>query len=370
MFSVALLTSLLTISWIASIFIHKGAFIPHKQKSLNAQKFLLFSTPALLFGFIFVALKPFSAGGDTYSYLVSFSKIGNPLTATSDADYGPELLFWPTQAIIKIFVDARGWYIVNFIITSTLYYIAYKKLTKGTNISPLIFSLVFLTYYVVYGGNAMRQVYSIPLGIIAFHYAYNKKHLKYLTYSILSIAFHWSAFVAILFPLIIKVPNRNLFYIGLPAGALSLSMLIIPAAEKLISYIHADWLLIKLQAYVFGIRTSHISEIWLTLNFWLCTVTYFFLVGLKITSNHKYEKILKYILLFFCLMLFSINNTDISDRYMVHFLFVIPIAIILIISTLQLPTIFKNITLLLAFCTMCILVYTRHTTIIALGIPH
>lgn len=366
--SVALLISLLAVSWTASAVLHKGTFLAYKNKLHNGHKLILFSLPALLLGFNVVALKPFSAGGDTYSYLVAFSRIANPFTATADAGYGPELLFWPLQALIKFFVDARGWYIINFLIVSTLYYVAYKKLTEKTSITALIFSLVFLTYFVVYGGNAMRQIYSLPLGVIAFHYAYNRSYIKYFLFTFLAVSFHWSAFVMIIAPLVFRIPSRTVSYILFPLGMLLVSVLIVPLANLLTPLIGAEWLLIKIHAYVQGGRVSHISEIWLTLNFWLCATIYILLVALKVAIDPKYEVVIKYIFLFFCLMLFSIDNTDISDRYMVHFLFVSPLAIALIIEKLPLPGALKNIVMLVVFFTVAVLVYTRESSIMALGL--
>jgi hypothetical protein len=358
----------LFVSWTIALLANKSSYIAYKTKSQSSMKFLFFWTPPFIFGFIFVALKSFDAGGDTHAYLSSFHQINNPLTATLDADYGPEFLFWPLQAFIKLFVNARGWYAIHFILVSILYFFAYKKLTENTRLSALLFCLVFLTYYIAYGANAMRQVYSIPLGIIAFHYAYTRSNLKFLIFFLLSIAFHWSAFVLLISPLVVRIPNRNYIYLALPFLALIATPVIIAATGILTSIAGLDWLAVKVNAYVLGGRTSHISEIWLTMNFWLCVSIYSLLIALKIVTDNSYEKIMKYLLIFFCLMLLSINNADIADRYMVHFLFLTPIPIALIFSKLKISDTFKNVAFSITFVAMSVLVYTRESLISAIGL--
>lgn len=357
-------------SWAASFALHKDDFIANKNRIHNAHKLLLFSLPPFIVGFYFIALKPFDAGGDTYNYLFSFSHISNPLTSTFDADYGTEFLFWPIQAILKFFVDPRGWFIANFLIVTSLNYWAYKKITEGTKLTALIFSLVFLTYSIVYSGNAMRQIYAIPLGIIAFHYAYKREHLKFILFTALSICFHWSAAIMLLSPLFTRIPNRTFYYVAIPAAALIASSLILPLASVVMNIAGFSWLEIKVNAYLKGGRISHISAIWQTLNFWLCISIYFLLVFSKAIQNPSYSKITQYLLMFISLMLFAIQSADISDRYMVHFLLLVPIAISLIIYQLKAPNIFKNMVLLTTFCIMAILVYTRESLIMALGIKY
>lgn len=67
-------------------------------------------------------------------------------------------------------------------------------------------------------------------------------------------------------------------------------------------------------------------------------------------------------------MLAAINNVDISDRYMVHFLFLLPLLIVLLLDKLPLIDFLKNLLLIFGFLVMALLVYTRESAIFALGI--
>lgn len=290
----------LVLSWMICFVVQGNHFIAYRSdwSTAHVWRFMFFFTPPLIFGFHYIALKPFSAGGDTYEYLKSFSQISSPLTATVDANYGPELFFWPLQALIKLVFDARGWYCAHFLIVTTLYYFSYRSLTEKTRITAFIFPLIFLTYFVVYGANAMRQVYSIPLGIIAFHFAYSRQYIRFLIFSGLSVAFHWSAFVIILAPAILMLPNRAYIYVLLPILALLASYLVEPIAVFLLWLTGFGWLQEKVNAYVHGVRVSHIQSIWLTLNFWLCVFLYLALLVFRVLSEIRYEKVMKYLLLF------------------------------------------------------------------------
>lgn len=366
--STSILIAYFLASWIVCTLVHRSYSIPQKKRDLNAHKLLFFTLPPLVLGYYYIALRPYDAGGDTIPYLHSYARILSPVTATQDADYGTELLFWPVQALLKYFVDERGWLIANYFIVIFLTYTAYKKFTDKTSISPLIFSLVFLTFFAVYAGNAMRQIYSIPLGVIAFHYCYRKNYKLFLAFSILSIAFHWSAIIILASPIFARVPNKKVYYILIPLAALACSSLIGPLIEFITSLAGLDWLTDKSNLYFKGGRTSHIEAVWKTVNFWLCVIIYLALIITKTITEENHQNLTKFLLMFFSLMLFAISNADVSERYMVWFLFLVPLAVIVVFSKIKIIPALKNQLILILFLIMTVLVYTRESATATLGI--
>ena len=281
---------------------------------------------------------------------------------------GTELLFWPIQAILKPLLDERGWLTANYLIVAGLTFFSYKKITDKTPISPLLFSLVFLTFFAVYAGNAMRQIYSIPLGLVAFHYCQQKKYTYYIIFSALAISFHWSAVIILASPFFTRLPNKKSYYIAIPIIALTSSSLIRPFIDIITTLSGLDWLSDKSNLYLKGGRISHIEAVWKTVNFWLCVIIYVALVVTKSITDEKHQNISKFLLMFFSLMLFAVTNTDVSERYMVWFLYVVPLAVAIIFSKLKISSALKNQLFLLLFLLMAALVFTRESAIATLGI--
>ncbi|WP_084166485.1 EpsG family protein [Stutzerimonas azotifigens] len=355
-------------SWIFCILLHRNKSVLTNDRSTKYYKTVFFSLPPIILGYYFIALRPFNSGGDTVTYISSFNQISSPLTATADANYGTEIFFWPTQAFIKYFFEIRGWLIINFLVVTSLAFFSYKKLAQNTNISPLIFALVFMTFFAVYSGNAMRQVYSIPLGLIAFHYSYQRQFFRFLVFSLLAISFHWSATIILLSPAFINIPNHIRYYIAVPTIALACSPLIGPSVGMAVELTGFQWLTQKTDLYLRGSYISHISAVWKTMNFWLCVCIYIILIITKIAICDRYAKIVKIQLMFISLIFFSIQNQDISERYMTWLIFMTPISISLIILNLKLSPFIKNTIYATLFILMALLVFTRPSAIETLGI--
>lgn len=355
-------------SWTLSTLLHKSDSIFQKKKEHNAHKLIFLTLPPIILGFYFIAMRPFDAGGDTVNYLSAFARIGAPISATADSIYGTEMLFWPTQALMKPFLDQRGWLVANYFIVILLTLIAYKKFTEKTPITPYIFCFVLLTFFAVYAGNAMRQIYSIPLGLIAFNYCYRKNHLYFIIFAGLSIAFHWSAVIILASPLFTRLPNKRSYYIGIPLVAIACSSLIGPFVEVVTNLTGLDWLTDKSNLYLKGGRVSHIEAVWKTVNFWLCVFIYIALIVTKAITDDKHQNLAKFLLMFFSLMLFAVTNVDVSERYMVWFLFLVPLAVAVIFCKIKMPEALKNQLFLILFLLMAVLVFTRESATATLGI--
>ncbi|VVO71341.1 hypothetical protein PS862_01353 [Pseudomonas fluorescens] len=366
--STTVLVIYLLFSWSISALLHKDKSIIEKDRIANFHKLLFFSIPALAVGFYFVALRPFNAGGDTVPYILAYNRISSPLTATQYAMYGNELLFWPVQAIIKNFVEVRGWLISNYLIIALLSFFSYKKVTQHTKISPFLFALVFMTFFSVYTGNAMRQVYAVPLGLMAFYYCFQKNYFKYLLLLAAAIFFHWSAVIFLLSPLFSRLPNKLKYYIAIPIIAVLSSFLLTNITHLLADLTGFEWFTFKENIYINGGRVSHIEEVWKTFNFWLCILMYLSLVLTRIVLVEEFQNITKYLLMFISIMLFTVGSPDISERYMVSFIFLTPLITAIIIQKVKIDSTSKSFLYAILFLLMAGLVYTRPSAIVTLGI--
>lgn len=365
---VYLFICMICVSWLLSAFTSSKHFLALDTNPTNHMRTLFFFIPPLIMGFYFIALKPFEAGGDTARYLISFAQINNPFTATTDAGYGTEFLFWPIQAVLKSFLDPREWLIAHFVIVSALNYFAYKSISRGTAINPWLFALLYITYFAVYDANAMRQAYAVPLGVIAFSYCCQRDHLKFLAYSLLAISFHWSALIILTSPFFARIPARSIFYFAIPLGFLLAAPILALVIDFIIEITGFSWLQSKSEAYIKGEYTSHLTSIWLSINFWASVLAYTCLAITKLFWEEKHHNIAKISLMFICIMLITSNYVDISDRYMVNFMFIMPLVVVSTLTKIKINNFSKNILLITAFIAIATLVYTRETFISAMGI--
>lgn len=339
------------------------------HRPVKVESIMLLFLPILIIPFIYAGLKPFNAGGDTMPYLFSFNRLGNVLTATRDAGYGKEFLFWPLQALIKVFTGARGWIITNFLISAALTYFAYVRLLRGSSFTPLIFVFCYLTFYIVYSSNVMRQALAIPLIFIALTYVHDKNIKGFVFFILLAIGFHWSSVLYILYPIFIKLTNgRRLLLTITPLVALALSPMANQITQIIVELTGFAVFEEKHQLYVAGNRISHVGVIWEKLNFWFCCILFLFL-ALSYKSNSTLHKttfsLTSYIL---SVIMISIFLTDISERNFPFVLLLSPLILAITIERLSLPILYKNAIYFSAFAATSLLVFSRESTIITLGI--
>lgn len=355
--------------WSVTLLAWNNKPIYAKASGGGSLRFIFYFFPALYIGFCLVALRPFTAGGDTEVYLAAYGRISSPLSATSDAHYGSELLFWPTQALLKHFFDPRSWFVVNYLIVVGLSFWAYRKITDNTQITPQIFCLLFIGFFAVYTGNTMRQIYSIPLACIAFQYALSKSPAKFILVSILAIGFHWSALLLFLSPLFLAIPNKLRYYLAIPLCCALFSFLSGPLVEIITAKSGIGWLAEKNDLYMRGMRESHIDAVWKTANFWLCMIVYAYLVFLQTFEKLEFQGAMRFLLMATSIMLFFVTATDVSERYMTWSIFMLPFSFTLIITSTRLNYRSKNIIFCYVFLTLALLTFTRESARITLGLP-
>lgn len=326
----------------------------------------------LLFAFVLVALRPEHAGYDTAHYIEAYEGLGSVAGAFHDgkAIYGnTELLWWPIQALLRPLLDSRSWLVVNFIAVCLLTFTFYRKAAPTQGVSSALFFLVFLTFYLVYTGNAMRQAAALPVAGIAVFFAAERRYVPWLICTAVSVGLHWSTAVVLAAPLVhLGALNKDRTYIYVLCAALLFSPLLGKVLALGVTAVSHEGLSHKYDLYFDGGRTSHIAAVWKTLNFWLCTVVGILFLMLKRPSCSSDRTLHFYVLLFLSLSFLGISSPDFAERYLPALLLVLPLLVASLIMSAPAPTALRNITLLFGFLGMGVLITMNESARITLGL--
>lgn len=322
---------------------------------------LLCILPIFFIGLIFIGFRPLDAGFDTPRYVITYSRLGSFFSAREVglSTYGnTELLWWPLQSLLRPFVDARGWLVFNYVSIFLAVFAAYYMLCKKFSVSPLIFALVFFTYYFVYAGNAIRQAISLPLGLIAFCLFLDKRYWPSLLLLSLAIGLHWSAIFFLLTPMLtLPIFRKRWILISAPLLMLFLSFLIGKIAGIFVDFLGMPELEAKYELYFDGGRESHIGPIWTKFNFWISTLVPFLFLILCKPSSHENNALHIYVLLFLSLTMFSVTIPDFSERFFPALLLILPLIVVLMLRRLKIKLLVAELIMLLGFFGLWVTVF-------------
>lgn len=326
--------------------------------------------PIFLYGTYFVAFRPLDAGFDTARYVEAYLALDDLFSARDigAAIYGnTEILWWPFQALFSGWLGERGWLFINYVMVFVLVFFAYVPLGRKYGISPLIFPLVFLTYFFVYSGNAMRQAVALPFALIAFCSLFDKKYLRFLLYSAVAVGFHWSAIVFFFSPIMrLSVFNRRLGLIFAPLGLFLMSIFFADVSRLFVDLVGMPELKVKYELYFEGGRVSHVGTVWSKLNFWLCVLVGF--LFLFIGRSEKQDNVLyAYVSFILGLILFGVSISDFSERFFPALFLVFPLIVTLILRRLKWPKVVSEGVLHLMFLLMGLMVLANHSAQETLG---
>lgn len=285
------------------------------------------------FGVYFIGLRPLDAGFDTPNYVRAFAEIDG---FSSARDVGKnifgntELLFWPLQSLLKAVVpDPRGWLLLLYTIVFLLSGLAYRYLTMGTQVPAYLFVFVFLTFDLVFFGNAIRQALAFPVGVISIGFFVQRKYSVYLVLTLLSLGLHWSSFVFLLVPvfhytLYLRRSLLVVLYLCLPFVSLGLIKLF----YSLFLFFGVDVFVTKFELYLNA--DSHIGSVYSLANFWLCLV--FAIVVIAYNDVFKQYRAL-YIAhsLLFSLILIGASVPDFSERFLYAYIFLTPMILYILV---------------------------------------
>lgn len=336
----------------------------HKS-SLNKLPLFLF---ILIFYVVLVGLRPETAGGDTPKYLYTYTQIStNPLSAwqTGALLFGnTEPLWWPIQAVLKnLFSNPSHWILFNALLIFFLSSKAYAH--RNESDSPtFIFLYIFLTYFLIYSGNAMRQAIAIPLLFLATNAYLSSNHKKYILITAIATGLHWSSFFILALPLIKKIKTTKT-----QLSTLLIVLLISTSASSIVDFLinslSLTFLEEKQYLYFNHGRISHIESVLKTFNFWLCSTISigFFLF----TKNSQHKDVRYFSFLYLSLIFFGINIPDFSERFLANLLFILPLQIYFISKKIKMNEFFRSIVIFFFFLFLGALVITSDSAKATLG---
>jgi len=332
---------------------------------------LLLVLPVLFYGLYTVGMRPLAAGNDTARYVMTYGNLDGFRSAfiTGVTYFGnTELLWWPLQSVLKPMLSIRGWLIANFVLVFGSAFLYYRLEAKAYKLSAGIFALVFMTFFLVYSGNIMRQALAIPIGALGFGMFMRRRYLLAAVLALLSIGLHWSLIVILVLPLL-KLPifKKNFVYVLVPVSAAALSPFSVEIVGWVVNILGLPEISSKFDLYFAGGRQSHVAAIWMTANFWICsTVSLAFLFFCK-PDQYESQSLHKYVLLFLTLILLGVENADFSERYLPFILFVLPLMIGALVDRIRLPAVAKNLVFFGFFLSLAMLVFTAASSQYTLG---
>lgn len=331
----------------------------------------LLVVPVFIMGAVLIGFRPFDAGYDTPHYVEAWLELDGFWSARKVGSeiYGnTELLWWPVQSLFRGFLGTRDWLLLNYILVFLSVYWGYRELCSRYSINPLIFALVFLTYFFVYSGNAIRQALALPFGLLAFCWWFDCRYARAALALVLSVGLHWSSLFFVLAPVLsLPVFRRQSVLLLVPLGALLGALVAGDVARVVVYALDMPELIEKYKLYFEGGRESHIGTVWHQFNFWLCLgVSGAFLIICK-PSAYRSLVLHRYVVLFLSLMLFGVSVADVSERFFPALLLVTPLMVMLIIQRFQMPAPIAQGALLLGFFVLWLLVCSTESAQATLG---
>jgi len=308
---------------------------------------LLLVLPVFFYGFSLVAMRPLDAGNDTVGYISAYSQ----LDRISDSwrvgalVYGnTEILWWPLQSLLRPFLSPRAWLIANYVFVFVLAALLYRKAARPLGIHHGIFALAFLTFFLVYTGNIMRQALATPIAALGFFLYLERQRVRASLLLAVAIGLHWSSVIFLAAPLFaLRVFDRDGIYLGLPIVALAVSTLSSSIIGHIVGLLGIPGISDKFTLYFLQGHQSHIEAIWKTANFWICALSSAAFLVMDRPSSSSNRALHKFTLLLLTLVLFGINSADFSERYMPYLLLVLPLQAALIAARLCIPQMLRNI---------------------------
>lgn len=332
---------------------------------------LLLIVPIFFYGLILVAMRPLDAGNDTVGYISTY----NQLDGIADSwrigalNYGnTEILWWPLQSVLRNVLSPRAWLIANYLFVFVLTALFYRTAARPSGIRSGIFALVFLTFFLVYTGNIMRQALSAPIGALGFFLFFERRFFRAGSLIALAIGLHWSSIIFLTAPLFaLRLFNRDGIYFGLPILALGVSALSSSVIGYIVGLLGIPGISDKFALYFQQGHQSHIEAIWKTANFWICTISSAAFLLMDRPSRSINRSLHKFTLLVLSLVLFGISSADFSERYMPYLLLILPLQGALIARRLRVPQTIRNFAFIGLFLLIGALVLSAKSSQYTLG---
>lgn len=307
---------------------------------------LLLALPIFFYGFILVAMRPLDAGNDTVGYISTYNQLDGIASSwrIGALNYGnTEILWWPLQSVLRNVLSPRAWLIANYFFVFVLTALFYRTAARPSGIRSGIFALAFLTFFLVYTGNIMRQALAAPIGALGFFLFFERRIVIAGSLVALAIGLHWSSIVFLAAPLFaLRLFNKDGIYLCLPVLALAASVLSSSVIGHIVGLLGIPGITEKFTLYFQQGHQSHIEAIWKTANFWICTASSTAFLLMDRPSRSESQALHKFTLLLLSLVLFGINSADFSERYMPYLLLIVPLQAALVAMRLRASQTIRN----------------------------
>lgn len=228
----------------------------------RAPLYLLLVLPIFIYGFVQVAMRPLDAGNDTIGYISTYVQLDDISSSwqVGALIYGnTEILWWPLQSVLRHFLSPRAWLIANYVLVFVLAALLYRRAAKPSGIHSGIFALAFLTFFLVYTGNIMRQALAAPIGALGLFLFFERRFVRASILIAISIGLHWSSIILLAAPLFaLRIFDRDGIYLALPILALAASTLSSSIIGYIVSLLGISGISDKFALYFLQGHQSHI----------------------------------------------------------------------------------------------------------------
>lgn len=361
-----LFTFLLAIWSLVFVSRKKAIYIDSSRSSLIQ---IVLMTIILCYGLLLGGMKPDASGSDTSKYLTSFAQLKSFATSNEDAQFGSEFFFWPLQYVFKSIFEGVGFFELNYIFTCLLGLYSYKKLSDvykldslGCNVSFSVYSFLFLTFFLVYNSNIIRQAYAMPLLFLSYSYLEQNKRAMFVLTGVVASLFHLSAATLVL-AVVLKLFKSRLFFYFFPPLMLIFSSQLISQSDYIVTAININEINDRGYYYLQGGRDSHIDNFLLTGNFWISTLVYY---ALLVSRSNEKLKLLSFVM-YIPVAALSFN-ADLGERYNAYYMFMIPFFVAHVVHQLRFVVEIKNYLYVAFFSLLSCLVLSRGSTSDVLGL--
>ncbi|MCX5849974.1 MAG: EpsG family protein [Deltaproteobacteria bacterium] len=289
-----------------------------KNHLKNDSPYVKYAPPFLFAAFIVFGALRFEVGTDWFTYLKYFNnsvKLFHPEIFTSD------YLFKLFQYLIKMLFDSYLLFVAGvFVVSFTLKYAVLRKYSNNISLSLLVYYITIFLYFDI---NAIRQGLALGLVFFSLRYILENDWKKYLLLCLAASLIHLSAVIFLPFYWISRIELSRRSYLLIICGALLIRLVweSFQFDPDIIGYMLPKEYLGKLKFYISDKYFGRPIDLFSVAVFQRALVFFSFLLLFdKIDINEKVKRLLiNASFLSFALFVALSMSTDIATRLSFYF---------------------------------------------------
>lgn len=301
---------------------------------------ILSSLLIFIYGLVLVGFRVFDPlEGDTDAYLYVFANINDVFGAWDVGTHllrMDEYLFWPFQAVLKIFSNERMWLVLNYAIGFLLVVFAHSVYSSRGSSKRywLTGVLVYMSYYVVFAGNAMRQELAAPVALLATVLWWYGNRKWALVAFLVSVGFHWSSLLYGIVPILFIFSKKYLKITLVSLGALFFLGLVGVGFGAIFDVLGIDAVSNKYELYSTVGSVSHFGSVFDTKNFWLILFVSCIYMLFLYFDKIAFDEVSLFFLVTVIPVYAFVSMADVSERYFYNVFLVFPVLVLKIFDSL------------------------------------